>query len=102
MVLSVEESTFLVEHVLRCGGEYTQDHQQRFQAQFPDTKVPHPKAVRRSIQKFKEIGFVCDATRSGGPSTLTGKKVLGISDRMLQSPKKSSRLASHIARPIQL
>ena len=27
MVLSVEELTFLVEHVFWCGGEYTQDVQ---------------------------------------------------------------------------
>jgi hypothetical protein len=30
MMLSVEEHTFLVEHVFQCGGEYTQDVQQRF------------------------------------------------------------------------
>jgi hypothetical protein len=64
MVLSVEERTFLVEHMFRCGGEYTQDVQQRFQAQFPGTKVPHRNALRQLIQKFQEIGSVCDATRS--------------------------------------
>jgi hypothetical protein len=69
--------------------------------------MPHRNAVRQLIQKFKETGFVCDATRSGRPSILTEKKVLDISDRMLQSPKKSSgnypsSLAPHMARPIQL
>jgi hypothetical protein len=38
MVLSVEELTFVVERVFRCGTEYTQGVQQRFQEQFPKTK----------------------------------------------------------------
>ena len=46
MVLSVEECMFLVEHVFWCGGEYTPDVQQQFQAQFLETKVPHLNAVR--------------------------------------------------------
>jgi hypothetical protein len=83
-----------VEHVFRCGGEYKQDVQQRFQAKFPETKVPHLNAVRQLIQKFQETGSVCDATRSGRPSILTEKKLLGISDRMLQSPKNSIRKLS--------
>ena len=37
---------------------------------------------------------MCDATRSGRPSILTEKKVLDISNRMLQSPKKSNRKLS--------
>jgi transposase len=93
MVLSVEEGTFLVD-VFRCGGGYTQDVQQRFQAQFPDTKVPHRNAVRQLIQKFQETCSVCDTTRSGRPSILTEKILLDISDRMLQSPKKSIRKLS--------
>jgi transposase len=44
--------------------------------------------VRQLIQKFKETGSVCDAARSGRPSILTEEKVLDISDRRLQSPKK--------------
>jgi hypothetical protein len=47
---------FLVEHVFRHGGEYTQDVQQQFQAQFLETKVPHHNAVWQLIQKFKETG----------------------------------------------
>jgi len=94
MVLSVEEFMFLVEHVFWCGGEYTQDVQQRFQAQFLETKVPHLNAVRQLSQKFKETGSVCDGTRYGRPSILSEKKVLVISDRMLQSPKKSIRKLS--------
>jgi transposase len=94
MVLSVEECTFLVEHVFWCGGEYTQDVQQRFQAQFPGTKVPHRNTVWQLIQKYKETGSMCDATRSGRPSILTEKKVLDISDRTLQSPKQSIRKLS--------
>jgi hypothetical protein len=52
IVLSVEQRTFLVEHVFRCGGEYAQDVPQQFQAQFPETKVPHHNAVQQLIQKF--------------------------------------------------
>ena len=94
MVLSVEECTFLVEHVFGCGGEYTQDAQQWFQAQFPETKVPHHNAVWQLIQKFRETGSMCDATRSGRASILTEKEVLDISDRMLQSLKKPIRKLS--------
>jgi hypothetical protein len=89
MVLSVEVRTFLVEHVFQCGGEYTQDVQQRFQAQFPETKVPHRNAVRQLIQKFKKTSSMSDTTRSGRPSILTEQKVLDISDHMLQGPKTS-------------
>jgi len=85
MMLSVEEHIFLVEHVFQCGGEYTQDVQQRFQVQFPETKVPYHNAVGQLIQKFKETGSVCDATRPGRPSVLAEKKVLNILDHMLQS-----------------
>jgi transposase len=46
------------------------------------------------IQKFQEAGSMCDATRSGRPSTLTEKKLLDISDRMLQSLKKYIRKSS--------
>jgi len=56
--------------------------------------VPHRNAVRQLIQKFKETSSVCDTTRSGRPSILTEKKVLDISDLMLQSPKKSIRKLS--------
>jgi hypothetical protein len=94
MVLSVEERMFLVEHVFRCGRECAQDVQQRLQAQFPDTKAPHRNAVRQLFQKFREKFSVCDATRSGRPSILTEKKLLDISDRMFQSPKKSIRKLS--------
>jgi hypothetical protein len=59
--------------------------------QFPETKVPHHKALQQLVLKFKESVFVCDATRSGRPPILTEKTVLDISDGMLQSPKKSIR-----------
>jgi transposase len=94
MVLSVEELTFIAAYVFLFGAEYTQDVQQRFQAQFPETEVPHRNAVRQLIQKFQETCSVCDATRSGRPSILTEKKLLDISDRMFQSPKKSIRKLS--------
>ena len=93
-----------MEQVFQCGGEYTQDVQQRFQAQFQETKMPHRNAAWQLIQKFKEIGSMYDATRSGRPSILTKKKVLDISDRMLQSPPGNypSRLVSQTALPLQL
>jgi hypothetical protein len=50
--------------------------------------------VWQLIQKFKDTSSVCDATRTGRPSILTEKKVLDISDHMLQSPKKSIRKLS--------
>jgi transposase len=50
--------------------------------------------VRQLIQKFREAGSVCDANRYGRPSILTEKKLLDISDHMLQSPKKSIRKLS--------
>jgi hypothetical protein len=53
MVLSVEERTFLVEHVFWCGGEYTQDVQQQFQSQCPESKVINRNAVQQFIQKFQ-------------------------------------------------
>jgi len=56
--------------------------------------VPHRNEMWQSIQKFKETSSMCDTTRSGRPSVLTEKKVLDISDRMLQSPKKSIRKLS--------
>ena len=95
-VLPIEERTFLVEHVFQCGGQYTQDVQQRFQAQFRVTKVPHCNGVQQLIQKFNKTSSVCDATRSGRPSILTEKKVLDISDRMLQSPKSIRKLSQQV------
>jgi len=79
-------------NMFRCG-ENTLDVQ-RFEAQFPEIKVPHRNAVRQLIQKFKESGSVSDATISGSPSKVTEKEVLHISDRMLQSPKTFPRKLS--------
>jgi transposase len=56
--------------------------------------VPQRNAVRQLIKKLQETGSVFDATRSGRPSILTEKNLLDISDRMLQSPKKSIRKLS--------
>jgi transposase len=57
--------------------------------------VPHRNELLQLIQRFQETGSVCDATISGRPSILTEKKLLDISDRMFQSPKKSIRKLSH-------
>jgi transposase len=94
IVLPIEEHMLLLEHVFQCGGDYTHDVQQCFQAQFLEAMVPHCNAVWQLIQKFKETSSMCDATRSGRPSILKEKKVLDISDRMLSSPKKSTRKLS--------
>jgi len=51
MVLFVEECTFLVEYVFQCGGEYTQDVQQRFQTVSRDQDA-NRNAAQQLIQKF--------------------------------------------------
>jgi len=58
---------------------------------FPETPVPHHNAVRRLIEKFREIGSVSDAERSGRPSELNGEKLMDISDSMLRRPSKPLR-----------
>jgi transposase len=91
MVLSIEERVFFVECVFREGNRYTGLVQQQFAEKFPETPVPHRKAVRRRIEKFRETGSVLDAERSGRPSNLNDKKLMDISDSMPRSPSKSLR-----------
>ena len=40
MVPSIEERIFLVEHVFRANGEYTEAVKQEFLERFPTTKIP--------------------------------------------------------------
>jgi transposase len=65
--------------------------QEQFPEKFPETSAPHRNAVRRLIEKFRETGSVLDAEISGRPSELNDKKLVDISDSMLQSPSKSLR-----------
>ena len=57
MVLTTEECVWLVEHVFREGDRYTDLVRQRFAEKFPDKPVPHRKAVRKLVDKFRETGL---------------------------------------------
>jgi transposase len=48
-------------------------------------ELPHRNEVRRLVEKFCETGSVLDAELSGRPSKLNDKKLMDISDSMLQS-----------------
>jgi hypothetical protein len=91
MVLSLEARVFLVEHVFRCGGEYTEEVKQKFAEMFSESHEPHHNTLRQFIDAFMETGPIADAQRSGRPRVLTENKVLGTSDRIKQSPKTSIR-----------
>jgi hypothetical protein len=65
--------------------------QEQFAEKFPETPVSHHNAVHRLTEKFHETGSVLDAEQSGRPSKVNDKKLMDISDSMLQSPSKSSR-----------
>jgi hypothetical protein len=51
---------FLVEYIFREGNRYTDLVQEQFAEKFPETPVPHHKAVHRLIEKFRETGLVLD------------------------------------------
>jgi transposase len=85
MVLTLEESVFLVECYVR-EGQYTAGVREQFSKKFLEKTVPHRHTVRALIEKFHETGSVCDIKRSGRPSFLTENKLLNISDSMMQSP----------------
>ena len=68
MVLSIEERIFLVEHVFRANGEYTEAVKQKFLERFPTTEIPHRNTLRTLISKFRETGSVHDASRSSRPT----------------------------------
>jgi transposase len=99
VVLSVEERVFIIEYDFRECNRYADLVQEQFAEKFPETPVPHRSAVRRLIEKFREIGSVLDADRSDRPSKLNDKKLMDISDSMLRIPSKSLRnLAQETAR----
>ena len=89
MVLSTEKKIFLVEHVFRANGEYTEAVKQEFLEWFPTTVLPHRNTVRTSISKFRETGSVYDASRSGRSTIFTEEKVNVTSEAMTNSPTKS-------------
>lgn len=100
MVLTIKQRAFLVEHVFRNDGKYTNTVQERFVKQFPDAEAPHRNAVGRLIEKFRQTGDVKDAPRTGRPST-TNEKAMEIQEMILKSPKKSVRRLSqqaHVAK----
>ncbi|MPC19334.1 hypothetical protein E2C01_012247 [Portunus trituberculatus] len=80
MVLTTEERVWLVKHVFREGGRYTDVVRQRFAEKFPDKPVPHRNAVCNLV-KFRETGSVDDAERCGRPAKLSEEKLLNISDK---------------------
>ena len=71
------------------GDRYTDVVQQQFAEKFPDKPVPHHKAVYNLVDKFWKTRSVYDAEHCGRPAKLSEKKLLDISDSMLQSPSKS-------------
>jgi transposase len=91
MVLSIEDSVFLVQYVFREGNRYTDLVQEQFAEKFPETPVHHRNAVRRLSEKFRETSSVLDVESSGRPSKLSDKELMDISDSMLRSPSKSLR-----------
>jgi hypothetical protein len=85
VVLSNEESVFLVEYLFREGNRYTDLVQDQFAEKFPETPVTHRNAVHRLIEKFRETISVLDAERSERPSKFNDKNLMDISDSMLLS-----------------
>jgi transposase len=63
--------------------------QKQFAEKFPETRVPNRNSVRRLTEIFRETGSAFDAERIGRPSKLNDKKLMDISDSMLQSPPTS-------------
>lgn len=91
MVLTTEERVWLIKHLFREGGRYTDAVRQRFAEKFPDKPVPHRNTVRNLLDKFRETRSVDDAKRCGRPAKLSEEKLLDISDSVLQNPSKSLR-----------
>ncbi|XP_076323096.1 uncharacterized protein LOC143232012 isoform X2 [Tachypleus tridentatus] len=85
VVLTTEERVWLVEHVFREGGRYTDVVRQRVAEKFPDTPVPHHNAVRNLVDKFRETGSADDAKHCGRPAKLSEEKLLDISEKHFES-----------------
>jgi hypothetical protein len=90
-MLSLKQRVFLIRLVFKNGDEYTERVKQDFRNRFPDTREPHRNIARGMVSKFSETGSVQDGPRSGSSSVLPQQILDDISDRLLQSPKKSLR-----------
>jgi hypothetical protein len=55
-------------NVFREVNRYNELMQEKFAEKFPETPVPHRKAVCRLTEKFRGTGSVLDVERSGRPS----------------------------------
>jgi hypothetical protein len=91
MVLSIEEHVFLIEYVFWEDNRYTDLVQEQFAEKFPETTVPHRNAVRRLTEKFHETGSVLYTEWSGRPSKFNVKKLMNISDSLLQFGAREAR-----------
>jgi transposase len=96
-MVSLEARVLLAEHVFHCGGDYTEEVKQKFAEMIPEPHVIHRKTVRKFIDNFGENGSVADEPRSCRPRVSTEVKVLNISERLTQNPKKSIRKLSQQA-----
>jgi hypothetical protein len=77
-------------HVFCCGGKRTEEVKQKFAAIFFEPHEPHRNMVRWLSDGFRETGQVADAPRSGRSLVLSEDKVVNISVRITQSPKRFS------------
>ena len=89
MVLTTEKRVWLVKHVFREDGRYTDVVRQRFAEKFSDKPVTHHNEVRYLVYKFWETGSVDDAECSRRPAKLSEENLLDISDSMPQRLSKS-------------
>lgn len=89
MVLIFDVLVYFFKHMFRCGVEYIGYVKQMFIEKFLETDVPHRGAIRKMISKYRETGSVKD-TKPSRPQILIEDKLLDISNRIAQSPKKSA------------
>lgn len=61
MVLTTEEPVFMVEHVFREGGRYTELVRQIFAGKYSDKALLHRDVIRKLLDKYWEIVSVYDA-----------------------------------------
>ena len=55
MVLTLQETLFVVENVLRKGGKYTKEVQELFQEKFSVERLPLRNCVPALLDKFKKL-----------------------------------------------
>jgi hypothetical protein len=88
MVLSIEKRVFLVEYVFQEGNRYTDLVQEHL---LKNSQKHLYLIVMQFVDLFRNFVLVLDTERIGRPSKLNDKKLMDISDSMLQSPSKSLR-----------